>query len=100
MQSGVAFARVMEEYGSLEAEVTHSNTEEDPNRPSGSPEKSVSTAVQASAIQTEERLTGSVSWSTYAKYLRYAGGISWAPFILILLILGQGCQGKYAPISH
>ena len=45
-------------------------------------------------MQAEERLTGSVLWSVYAEYLRYAGGLVWAPIIFLLLTLTQGASGK------
>ena len=44
-------------------------------------------------MQLEERNVGAVSWDIYRKYLRYAGGLVWAPVALALLILSQGNQG-------
>ena len=44
-------------------------------------------------MQLEERNVGAVSWEVYKKYLRFAGGIVWAPVILALLILTQANQG-------
>ena len=44
-------------------------------------------------MQQEERLTGAVSWRTYGAYFRYAGGLSWAPLIIVLTGLMQGAQG-------
>ena len=44
-------------------------------------------------MQLEERNVGAVSWDIYKKYLRYAGGLVWAPVIFILLVLVQGSQG-------
>ncbi|KAF8882127.1 P-loop containing nucleoside triphosphate hydrolase protein [Infundibulicybe gibba] len=48
--------------------------------------------ANAVLMQAEERNTGSVSWDTYKKYLRFAGGIFWAPVILILLTITQAAQ--------
>ena len=44
-------------------------------------------------MQLEERNVGAVSWEVYKKYLRFAGGLVWAPVILALLILSQANQG-------
>jgi ATP-binding cassette subfamily C (CFTR/MRP) protein 1 len=44
-------------------------------------------------MQLEERNVGAVSWDVYKKYLRFSGGLIWAPVILFLLILTQGNQG-------
>ena len=45
-------------------------------------------------MQLEERNVGAVSWDVYKKYLRCAGGLVWAPVILILLTLTQANQGR------
>jgi ATP-binding cassette subfamily C (CFTR/MRP) protein 1 len=44
-------------------------------------------------MQLEERNVGAVSWEVYKKYLRFAGGLVWAPVVLALLIVTQGNQG-------
>lgn len=44
-------------------------------------------------MQLEERNVGAVSWDVYKKYLRFSGGLIWAPVILALLILTQANQG-------
>ena len=44
-------------------------------------------------MQLEERNVGAVSWEIYKKYLRFAGGVAWAPLVLALLILTQANQG-------
>ena len=44
-------------------------------------------------MQLEERNIGAVTWEIYKKYLRFAGGLVWAPVILTLLILAQAAQG-------
>ena len=44
-------------------------------------------------MQLEERSVGAVSWAVYKKYLRFAGGVVWAPLVLALLILAQANQG-------
>jgi hypothetical protein len=45
-------------------------------------------------MQDEERNVGAVACTVYAQYLRYAGGTTWAPWILGVLILLQGCSGR------
>jgi hypothetical protein len=47
-------------------------------------------------MQVEERNTGAVTWITYSKYLRFAGGLWWAPIIILLLSLSEGAQGDLA----
>lgn len=50
---------------------------------------------QPDLMQQEERVTGSVTWKIYGTYLRYSGGLAWAPLILLLTGLMQGAQGSY-----
>lgn len=94
MRSSVFFARIMDEYGSLEKEKAKEIRDSRPdikqvtNAKSSGNKKGAMTLMQA-----EERITGSVALSTYAKYLRFGGGIVWGPIILVLLILSQGAQG-------
>lgn len=56
-------------------------------------EVSASKRAQNALMQMEERITGSVTWDVYRKYLKFAGGIVWAPTILLLLTVTQGAQG-------
>ena len=51
---------------------------------------------QVALMQTEERNTGQVEAVVYKKYLRAAGGLSWAPFLVVLLALAQAAQGMYS----
>ncbi|KAJ7827858.1 multidrug resistance-associated ABC transporter [Mycena olivaceomarginata] len=93
MKEGVVFSKLMEEYGSLDAEESTST---------GKGEKAAIVADdqaeidvkkdQAALMQTEERNTGAVTFETYGKYLRHAGGLIWAPIILLLLTLTQAAQ--------
>ena len=87
----------MEEYGSLEREVTTSVRKEK--------EDIKTTVEQAPAkklMQEEERNTGAVTWGTYRRYLQYAGGIIWAPVIISLLVVSQAAQGmhEYSADTH
>ncbi|KAJ7353075.1 multidrug resistance-associated ABC transporter [Mycena albidolilacea] len=93
MKEGVVFSKLMEEYGSLDAEESAS---------AGKGEKAAIVADdqaeidvkkdQAALMQTEERNTGAVTFETYGKYLKHAGGLIWAPIILLLLTLTQAAQ--------
>ncbi|KAJ2916152.1 hypothetical protein MD484_g4261, partial [Candolleomyces efflorescens] len=47
---------------------------------------------EAALMQDEERNTGAVTWSIYKSYLKYAGGLYWGPWILVLLILSQAAS--------
>lgn len=93
MKDGAAFSRLMDEYGSLEREI------QDPSkvRKGDADEKADDigeTKANAALMQVEERATGSVEWSTYAQYLRFAGGIVWAPILLFFLTVMQSAQGN------
>lgn len=51
------------------------------------------TKANAALMQTEERNIGAVTWEIYAKYLRFSGGLFWAPVIFLLLVVAQAAQG-------
>ncbi|KAJ8496778.1 hypothetical protein ONZ45_g12317 [Pleurotus djamor] len=92
--SNGAFNKLVEEFGSQ----NKANVTSEPNEKSTKavPQSKAPLNVSSSQplMQDEERVTGAVAWSTYAKYLRYGGGIFWAPLILLLLILDQGAYGR------
>jgi ATP-binding cassette subfamily C (CFTR/MRP) protein 1 len=44
-------------------------------------------------MQEEERAMGAVSLQTYIKYSRFAGGLSWAIPLIVLLLLSQCANG-------
>ena len=91
----------MEEYGSLEAEdedeeakgSSKRKAKKDAGGNDDSTEEGGAKKRNGALMQMEERNTGAVTWSTYAKYLRYAGGVVWGPFIILILTLTQGAQG-------
>lgn len=91
MKGSIVFSRLMDDYGSLEEAEKGSKKE---GAVANSPEELGNKKVDATLMQAEERNTGSVTWQVYAKYLHFAGGIIWAPVILLLLTLTQGAQGK------
>ncbi|KAF4584938.1 hypothetical protein EYR40_001764 [Pleurotus pulmonarius] len=91
MKESVSFGRLIEEFGTMEDEEAESPERDVPElmirEQKGTPvdENRNTTAL----MQTEERNTGAVTWETYAKYLRFGGGIFWAPWIITLLALNQ-----------
>ena len=95
MADSVIFSHVMEEYGSQdkdeedEKEDKEEKTEDDTKK----------AGKKAGLMQAEERMTGSVSTMVYVKYLRYAGGVIWAPIIVLMLIGYQGSQGTHRCLS-
>jgi ATP-binding cassette, subfamily C (CFTR/MRP), member 1 len=95
MANSVVFAHLMEEHGNLESELEQ---DDQPlggrrKRTDNKDEKFDEAGPKKALMQTEERNTGAVTWSTYYKYLRFAGTVTWAPFILFLLTLSQVAQG-------
>ncbi|KAJ7148941.1 multidrug resistance-associated ABC transporter [Mycena crocata] len=93
MKTGIVFSRLMEDYGNLDdQEQTATVKGEKAVVLAGDQEELDVQKDQAALMQTEERNTGAVSWETYAKYLKSAGGLTWAPVILLLLTLTQAAQ--------
>lgn len=100
MTNSDVFSRLMEEYGNLEADADPSkprtkrkvkkDAEVDDSTEEGGPKKD-----NVALMQTEERNTGAVTWTVYRKYLGFAGGLIWAPTIVLLLTLAQAAQGIF-----
>ena len=93
MRDSVVFSRLMDEHGSLEQQKQMKELKPE----EGIAEKShkhQDKAAAADLMQDEERNIGAVTWTIYAKYMRFAGGLFWAPLILMLLTLSQGAQGN------
>ena len=94
MKESVLFSRLIEEYGKIEEESTptadQSNAPQDIKQAPAEPLKG---KVGSPLMQDEERNTGAVTWFTYSRYLTYAGGIIWAPIIILLLTVAQAAQG-------
>jgi hypothetical protein len=83
----------MEEHGNSQRETEEDSTKgaaetKEEDEAKGAPEKS------AALMQEEERFVGSVSWSTYSEFFKYAGGLIWMPIVLLWLVVGQGFQGE------
>lgn len=83
----------MDEYGNLDQEEEQQEKEIKKEEVTEDP-ASLSKEANATLMQAEERNLGAVTWGTYGKYLQYAGGLWWAPFMLLVLTLAQGAQGK------
>ena len=95
MKDSVVFARLMDEYGNLKQEKEKLGSKGSEGAEAGAEKDSVDLKKEGGELMSaEERATGAVSWDIYTKYLRYAGGLFWAPTILLLLTLAQGAQGK------
>jgi hypothetical protein len=93
MKDSVVFARLMEEHGSKEQEEAEP-TERKKRKKGGEDGAGAGTAKKnADLMQVEERNIGAVTWDVYKRYLRYGGGLVWAPIIVCLLTLTQGAQG-------
>ncbi|KAJ3537700.1 hypothetical protein NM688_g6639 [Phlebia brevispora] len=96
MADSVLFSHVMEEYGTQDKDDDDEEDEAD-KKGGGKRKEKVSDAEDKTdkkdhLMQAEERLTGSVSSTVYVKYLRYAGGLIWAPILLLMLTAYQGSQ--------
>ena len=98
MANSVVFAHLMEEHGNLESE------QDEDDQPPGTRRKRMDNKdaksdeagpkkAETGLMQIEERVTGAITWSVYHKYLRFAGSVAWAPFLLILLTMSQAAQG-------
>lgn len=94
MASGMAFSRIMEEYGSLETQKKVSEGQETGDKDSDVVAPDAPAKATQALMQDEERVTGAVSWSVYYKYLHYTGDTSIFLLILFLAILFQCAQGK------
>lgn len=94
MKDGDVFCRLMEEYGNLDQDDEVAVTGKKDAVVAGDKDVLEAKKDQAALMQTEERQTGAVSWETYGKYLKFGGGVIWAPVILALLTLLQAAQGE------
>jgi len=105
MKGSVVFAHLIDEYGShekVESKVTRKNTRKNTRKPTIHP-NSIDypdrKKLRSALIQSEERVTGSVPWVTYAKYFRFAGSILWVPAIIALALLSQAASSESSQID-
>lgn len=95
----MVFSRLIEDYGRLNnEEAIQAGDKLQDLKSQGSAraelEETKLKKPNAGLMELEERNTGSVTWTVYRKYLGFAGGATWAPFIFLLLVLMQGAQGN------
>ena len=95
MSDGLAFSRLMEDYGNAQSRRKDTEKDRSPGlaKKENDPRQYESDSAEGVLMQLEERNVGAVSWDIYKKYLRFAGGLVWAPVIFIFLVLFQGSQG-------
>ncbi|KAL0562890.1 hypothetical protein V5O48_019188, partial [Marasmius crinis-equi] len=82
------FFSLMEEYGRLEEREEKKREKKEPQ----DTKPAVATSTAKKLMQAEERNTGAVTWRTYKRYSQHAGGIVWAPVILLILVVAQAAQ--------
>lgn len=86
----------MNEYGTSEAQKGIKPGEQGKSRtPVVERDQNAKKEVEAALMQAEERNTGAVTWDVYRKYLRFCGGLVWAPIIICLLLLNESSQGEF-----
>jgi ATP-binding cassette subfamily C (CFTR/MRP) protein 1 len=101
MGGSVVFAHLMDEYGShekVENKITRKNTRKPTIHPNSAdhPDRK---KLRSALVQSEERVTASVAWVTYAKYFRFAGSILWVPAIITLALLSQAASGESSQVD-
>lgn len=105
MEKSTVFAKLIEEHGSLEREGEDEDEQLDKRRRKTKDHEHESVVEGGQAkkgaalMQTEERIVGAVTWDVYKGYLRFAGGLIWAPIVIGLLALTQGAQGTLSRSS-
>lgn len=93
----MVFARLIEEYGNVEQDEDAIEIQKEKKATKGD-EKTEDAGKPGKKttelMQVEERNIGAVTWSIYKNYLVFAGGIIWAPIVILLMLLMQGSQGE------
>ncbi|KAG8869673.1 hypothetical protein FRB97_000807 [Tulasnella sp. 331] len=90
IQTGQAFSRLVEEYGtSAKREEVDSEDEDEKTKPGKEKKSSARGAVGAAMMQEEEREVGAVSWGVYTHYARSMGNVIWAPLLIFLMGMAQ-----------
>lgn len=103
MKNSTVFSKLMDEYGNLETEKSRGATGGQQNKghtANDDPDEVERKKVEAALMQAEERNTGAVTWDVYKKYLRFAGGVIWAPIILLLLALNEAATGVFGQMQN
>ena len=102
VKDSVVFSHLVDEYGShekVEGKVVRRNSRKGSIHPDDA-DSSNEMKFDATLIQAEERVTGSVSWTTYVKYFRFAGSVFWVPIIIALVLLSQTASGVFMKEDH
>ena len=87
-------ARLVAEYGSQHKE----RGTQTGAQPDAMAELVLPTSV-ATLMQDEDRELGQVRFATYKRYFLAGGGIGWMPWIMFLVILGEGLHGAPIPLA-
>lgn len=100
MKDGKEFARLVDEYGGTEKVSSAEESEEIIIKAAHLHAESADKPIpdekkaQKHLMSDEERNKGAVPFSAYGEYLKHAGGIVWAPVIILLLVLMQSASGS------
>jgi ABC-type multidrug transport system ATPase subunit len=89
--AGGQFSQLVAEYGVAE-QAEDKKEGEDTTATSKDDRAKETDTPAAKLMQGDERTTGAVSWSAYTGYIRAAGGLSWMPFLALLLSLAQAAN--------
>lgn len=93
MENNGEFAKFLKEFGSSEDEA---QDQPDPERqtttetPAATRDPKIQAAAGPGMMQSEERNTGSISWSVYRHYASAGKGFVLIPILLISLVMVQG----------
>ncbi|KDQ12182.1 hypothetical protein BOTBODRAFT_34790 [Botryobasidium botryosum FD-172 SS1] len=88
---GGDFARLIEEFGSMEEKETSEKGDSNEAKDGGVEGAGVAVAKKngAALMSKEERSVGDLPWSIYVNYIRAAGSLSWAPTMMLFIALAQ-----------
>ncbi|KAG6889349.1 hypothetical protein C0992_005577 [Termitomyces sp. T32_za158] len=93
MKNSSIFSNLMDEYGTTGAQkIVRPGGQGKTPTPVIDWDPTAKKEVEAALMQVEERNTGAVTWDVYTKYLRFCGGLVWAPIIVSLLLLNESSQ--------
>jgi hypothetical protein len=96
-KNSVVFARLIEEFGNAEQDADADEIQKE-KKDAKDDEKTEGAGnggkKTGDLMQVEERNIGAVTWSIYKNYLVFAGGVIWAPIVILLMLLMQGSQGE------
>ncbi|KAG6877944.1 hypothetical protein C0993_001802 [Termitomyces sp. T159_Od127] len=93
MKDASIFSSLMDEYGTTKAQKGVKPGEQGTARIAVvERDQTAKKEVEAALMQAEERNTGAVTWDIYKNYLRFCGGLVWAPIIVFLLLLNESSQ--------